>query len=183
MITFIVVILSVLMILGACYLYRPQLKLLRFGGLIAITLVIIGTAGWQVVTSYQFPEQESNDLIEQYQLADLLLDSKQSSVLHVKHRWEENPSLENKLLFAFSLLKSNELERGKHLLQELINTNKEEKWMDHEAMGHMVEEMEMDEYQSDHHADDAAKNTQPDPLPFENLIDDQLKEFKKYIAD
>src|SRR5690625_3038310 len=181
MITFIVVILSVLMILGACYLYRPQLKLLRFGGLIAITLVIIGTAGWQVVTSYQFPEQESNDLIEQYQLADLLLDSKQSSVLHVKHRWEENPSLENKLFFAFSLLKSNELERGKHLLQELINTNKKEKWMDHETMGHLVEEM--DEYQSDHQADDAANNTQPDRLPFENLIDDQLKEFKKYIAD
>src|SRR5690625_4801275 len=181
MITFIVVILSVLMILGACYLYRPQLKLLRFGGLIAITLVIVGTAGWQVVTSYQFPEQESNDLIEQYRLADLLLDSKQSSVLHVKHRWEENPSLENKLLFAFSLLKSNELERGKHLLQELIDhTSKKEKWMDHEAIGHLVEEV--NKYQSDHQENESTKHTTTD-LPFERLIDEQLEAFKKYIAD
>src|SRR5690625_3127980 len=146
MISFIVAILSVLAILGACYLYRPHLKLLRFGGLIAITLVIIGTAGWQVVTSYQFPEQESNDLIEQYRLADLLLDRNQSSVLHVKHRWEENPSLENKLFFAFSLLKNSEFERGKHLLQELIDhTSKKEKWMDHEAIGHLVEEVRSEE--------------------------------------
>ena len=64
MITCIVAMFSLLFVLGARYLYRPKLKLLRFGGLIAITLVIIGTAGWHVVTSYQFPEQESNDLIE-----------------------------------------------------------------------------------------------------------------------
>lgn len=181
MITFIVVMFSLLFVLGACYLYRPKLKLLRFGGLIAITLVIIGTAGWQVVTSYQFPEQESNDLIEQYRLADLLLDRNQSSVLHVKHRWEENPSLENKLFFAFSLLKNSEFERGKHLLQELIDhTSKKEKWMDHEAIGHLVEEV--NKYQSDHQENESTKHTTTD-LPFERLIDEQLEAFKKYIAD
>jgi VWFA-related protein len=168
--------------LGACYLYRPQLKILRFGGLIAMTLVIIGTAGLQVVSSYNLPKQESNDLIEQYKLADLLLNGNQSNSLHVKHVWEETPSPENKLFFAFSLLKNNEHERGKHLLQELIDhTNNKTEWLDHAEMTKIMDEI--DAYQTAHKESESTTGNQTESLPFETIIDEQLKAFKQYIAD
>jgi VWFA-related protein len=173
---FIFIVLAAAAIVIALYLYRPKLKILRYGSLIALAIIIIGTAGIQVLNTYTFPGQERDNAVEQYMLADWVQKSSDPvSLLHIKHTWEENPNAETKLFYMFSLLKNNRLDEGKNLLEEHISyASDDTSWFDKEAAEQLLSEI-------DSNRPDSAAVTE-EVLPFAGKIDEHLENYKQHTV-
>src|SRR5690625_7577244 len=107
-------ILGVVAIIVALYLYRPQLRQIRFGSIIVLSIIIIGSAGFEVFASYNHYDKVNNDILEEYKLAEWVIHAEQTtSCLYVKHAWQTKTTLENKLLYIFTRIIINNISCSK----------------------------------------------------------------------
>jgi len=176
---FMTCILGVVAIIVALYLYRPQLRQIRFGSIIVLSIIIIGSAGFKVFASYNHSDKVNNDILEQYKLADWVIHAEQpTSSLYVKHAWQKNPTLENKLFYTFALIKNNNFSRGKHLLEELIDgTSEQLEWLDEAALQTLLNNIES------YDDEELAEASREDHVPeFADVIDQEIEAFKQHVA-
>ncbi len=119
-ITLVVILLSLVVITSFLKWYHPHVKLSKWLTFLTVLLTIMGLAFSQVLFSQAEEKGEDEAYVDLYQKAHLVYDQDAvTSKLHIKHKWEQDPTLENKYLYALALLKNNEIQKGKNLLLEL----------------------------------------------------------------
>ncbi|WP_277679982.1 VWA domain-containing protein [Gracilibacillus dipsosauri] len=119
-VTFIVFLIAILSLFIALKNYRPDLKMMNYFSLSIVMIGIMGLAGMQVLSDNKHAKVPDDPAVTLYKNADWILSEDAGlSQLSMKHNWEENPTLENKFLYALSLLKNNDTNRAKKLLEEV----------------------------------------------------------------
>lgn len=120
LITLVVLLIAIFVIFISLKIYRPDLKIMKYFSLGIVMLGIAGMAGLQIVSDNRLAEMPYDPAAELYKNTDWVLNEDAGlSQLSMKHKWEENPTLENKFLYSLTLLKNNEGERASTLLKEV----------------------------------------------------------------
>lgn len=122
-------VLCVIAVMAAIRVYRPQVRINRYTGWVAVGLITGLLAAIQVTSSYDSRSIEISQATEIYMLADSLgQDNSLQSLQLIKRAWEESPSVDRKWLLGLAYLNDGQTERAYRLLKEAAEEAKQAEW-------------------------------------------------------